>query len=129
MWLNPSTQTYTYDGCENAHLKPNHLKWNWVGRQDYVDVDWQPHIRVKDHVKGGALGNENLESWVRWKRKIMKKMATKITHPWSLQWKPLKLPTISKLQARPNVCLSHHYEITHMALHNSKNRGSEGLKK
>jgi hypothetical protein len=120
MWSNPSTQTYTCDGYEKAHLKPSHLKWNWVGRQDYVDVDWQPHTRVKGHVEGGALGNENLESQVRQQRKIMKKMATKIMHPWNLQWKALKLPTISKLQAGPKVCLSHHYEITHMALHNFK---------
>jgi hypothetical protein len=74
MWSNPSTQTYTYDGYENAHLKPIHLKWNWNGTQDYVDVDWQPHTRAKDHVEGGALGNENLESRFRQQRKIMKKI-------------------------------------------------------
>jgi hypothetical protein len=27
MWSNPSTQTYTCDGYEKAHLKPSHLKW------------------------------------------------------------------------------------------------------
>lgn len=116
MWSNPSTQTYTYDGHENAHQKPTHLKWNWVGRQDYVNVDWQPHTKARDHVEGGALGNENLENPFSWQRKIMKKMATKIMHPWSLQWKALKLPTISKLQARPmcacHITMNHPYGIT-----------------
>jgi len=118
-WSSPGTQPYPHDGNENACPTPANLKSNQGSCQACTNA--MACTGPMNHAKGELPRYEDgAREWFTWR-----KMAIGMMFLWSLQW---RVEICSKIQTRSQtwVCLSHHYGVICIALHNLEKEAKQG---